>query len=73
MSIALRIPAAARPLAWEDVVERDAPLRRPSRWRKLGWTGAAALVFLGLLIVVAVVGGPLWRWNPLNQYMDALL
>src|ERR1700694_518286 len=75
MSIALRSPAAAHTLARQDEepVARDAPARRPSPWRKLGWTGVAALVFLGLLIVVAVAGPPLWRWQALDQHMDALL
>src|ERR1700694_742563 len=75
MSIALRSPAAAHTLARQDeaTVARDEPARRPSPWRKLGWTGVAALVFLGLLILVAVAGPPLWRWQALDQHMDALL
>jgi ABC-type dipeptide/oligopeptide/nickel transport system permease subunit len=75
MSIALRSPAAARTLARQDeeTVAHDAPARRPSPWRKLGWTGVAAIVFLGLLIVVALIGPPLWRWQALDQHMDALL
>src|SRR5579859_3740331 len=73
MSIALRLPIAGRPLAWEESVERDAPVRRPSPWRKLGWTGAAAVVFLGLMVLVAVAGPTLWPWGALDQHMDALL
>ncbi len=73
MSLAWRIPAVARPITREAAGSRDAPARRPSRWRRLGSTGAAALVFLGLLIVVALVGPALWIWTALDQHMDALL
>src|ERR1700730_16801068 len=75
MSIALRSPATVHTLARQDeaTVAHDAPARRPSPWRKLGWTGAAALVFLGLLLLVALARPPLWRWQALDQHMDALL
>jgi ABC-type dipeptide/oligopeptide/nickel transport system permease subunit len=73
MSIAMRIPALARPLAHEEVVDREAPVQRPSPWRKLGWTGTGAITFLGLLVALALLGPSLWPWHALDQHMDALL
>jgi ABC-type dipeptide/oligopeptide/nickel transport system permease subunit len=73
MSIAMRMPAMThRPVELALAEERARP-RRPSAWRRLGWTGFEALVFLGLLIVVAIVGPQVWRWGALEQHMDALL
>jgi ABC-type dipeptide/oligopeptide/nickel transport system permease subunit len=73
MSIAMRIPSAVGPLARERPVTEVVVRHRPSRWRKLGWTGTAALVFLPVLAVVALVGPQLWTWTALDQHMDALL
>ena len=73
MSIAMRIPSAVGPLARERPVAEVIVRHRPSRWRKLGWTGTAALVFLPLLAMVALVGPQLWTWTAFDQHMDALL
>ena len=69
MSIAMRMPAVShRPV--EVVVDRAREKnRRRSAWTRLGWTGVEALVFLGLLIVVALVplawavGGGAGSWG----------
>src|SRR5258708_11825363 len=73
MSIAMRMPAVThRPV--EVVVDRKREKsRRRSAWHRLGWTGIEALVFLGFLIVVALVGPQVWRWGALEQHMDVLL
>src|SRR5438552_7757366 len=73
MSIAMRVPALARPLVREEATGREATVSRPSPWRKLGWTGTGALVFLGVLVAAALVGPSLWSWQALDQHMDALL
>jgi peptide/nickel transport system permease protein len=69
----MRMPSVARPLPRATDIVTDTHQRRPSRWRKLGWTGTGALVFLGLLILVAIIGPPLWTWTAFDQHMDALL
>src|SRR5258708_33285811 len=73
MAIAMRMPAVThRPV--EVVVDRKGgKRRRPSAWHRLGWTGIEAVVFLGFLIVVAIVGPQVWRWGALEQHMDVLL
>ena len=73
MSIAMRMPAVNhRPV--EVVVDRKREKgRRRSAWHRLGWTGIEALVFLGFLIVIAIVGPQVWRWGALEQHMDVLL
>ena len=74
MSIALRLPSSAvGSLARERPAQELALRRRPSRWRRLGWTGTGALVFLPLLAVVAIVGPQLWTWTAFEQHMDTLL
>jgi ABC-type dipeptide/oligopeptide/nickel transport system permease subunit len=73
MSIAMRMPTLVGPLVREQALVDVKFRRRPSRWRKLGWTGTAALVFLPLLVVVAIAGPELWRWTAFDQHMDALL
>ena len=77
MSIALRIPSAVGPAVGSPAREQPAAelavRRRPSRWRRLGWTGGGALVVLPLLAMVAVVGPQLWTWTAFEQHMDALL
>jgi len=66
MSIAMRMPAVThRPIEIE-LGDTRTQLRRRSAWHRLGWTGVEALVFLGLLIVIALVAGGglarlLWR------------
>src|SRR5438309_7715662 len=73
MSVAIRMPAVTdRPVQIALDADRARPRRR-SAWHRLGWTGVEALVFLGLLIVIALVGPQVWRWGPLEQHMDALL
>ena len=73
MSIAIRMPAVThRPIEIELGGTRTQPRRR-STWHRLGWTGVEALVFLGLLIVIALVGPQVWRWGALEQHMDVLL
>jgi peptide/nickel transport system permease protein len=73
MSIAMRMPAVThRPVEITLADTRTQPRRR-SAWTRLGWTGVEALVFLGLLIVVALVGPQVWRWGALEQHMDVLL
>jgi len=73
MSVAIRVPVFAHPRLQVEPREQGVVSRRPSAWRRLGWTGAQALVFLGLLVVVAIVGPSLWPWGALDQHMDALL
>jgi ABC-type dipeptide/oligopeptide/nickel transport system permease subunit len=73
MSVAIRVPVLAHPRLQVEPRETGVVSRRPSRWRRLGWTGTGAVAFLVLLVVVAIVGPYLWRWGPLDQYMDALL
>jgi len=73
MSIAMRMRAVSHQPAELTLGDHRARVRRPSAWRRLGWTGAEALVFLGLLFILAVVGPQLWRWGALEQHMDALL
>jgi ABC-type dipeptide/oligopeptide/nickel transport system permease subunit len=73
MSIAMRFPTAVGPLIRERPVAETAVRRRPSRWRKLGWTGTGALVYLPLLVVVAIVGPQVWTWTAFDQHMDLLL
>ena len=74
MSIAMRIPSAVELPARERATTADIPVRRrPSRWRKLGWTGFGALLFLPLLVVLAIAGPQLWGWTAFEQHMDALL
>ncbi len=73
MSIAMRMPAVThRPIEIALGDTRTQPRRR-SAWHRLGWTGVEALVFLGLLIVIALVGPQVWRWGALEQHMDVLL
>jgi peptide/nickel transport system permease protein len=68
MAMAARMPTLAhRPLEQADPVDA-APPRRRSAWRRLGWTGTQAIVF-----VLAIVGPNLWPWRALEQHMDALL
>src|SRR5947209_1914538 len=73
MSIAMRMPSLARPFTRPADVLSDKDHTRPSRWRKLGWTGTGAIVFLGVLVVVAAFGPSLWTWTAFEQHMDALL
>jgi peptide/nickel transport system permease protein len=73
MSIAMRMPTLVGPLVREQASAEVKVRRRPSRWRKLGWTGATALVFLPLLTLVAIVGPQVWTWTAFDQHMDALL
>src|ERR671923_135729 len=61
MSIAMRMPSLARPLRRPVEVVTDTQPRRRSRWRKLGWTGTGALVFLGLLVLLALIVTS-WPW-----------
>src|SRR5438067_9112909 len=73
MAMAARMPTLAhRPLEQADPVDA-APPRRRSAWRRLGWTGTQAIVFLIFLVVLAIVGPNLWPWRALEQHMDALL
>jgi ABC-type dipeptide/oligopeptide/nickel transport system permease subunit len=73
MSIAMRMPALThRPLEAEAAENKAMPRRR-SAWRRLGWTGFEALLFLVLLVVLALVGPLVWHWGALEQHMDALL
>src|SRR5215470_1574900 len=73
MAMAARIPTLAHPpLERADQIE-VAPPRRRSAWRRLGWTGTQAIVFLVCLVVVAIVGPGVWPWGALEQHMDALL
>lgn len=73
MSIAMRMPALTnRPVEVAPDGGREKHRRR-SAWHRLGWTGIEACVFLGLLIVVALVGPQVWHWGALEQHMDALL
>jgi ABC-type dipeptide/oligopeptide/nickel transport system permease subunit len=73
MAMAARMPTLAhRPLEQADPVDAAPPPRR-SAWRRLGWTGTQAIVFLIFLIVLAIVGPNVWPWRALEQHMDALL
>jgi ABC-type dipeptide/oligopeptide/nickel transport system permease subunit len=72
MSIAMRMPVLThRPV--DIAIGATGSKSRRSAWHRLGWTGIEALIFLGLLIVVALLGPQVWRWGPLEQHMDALL
>jgi peptide/nickel transport system permease protein len=73
MSVAIRVPVFAHPRLQVETRESLLVSHRPSRWRRLGWTGAAAVTFLLALVVVAVIGPYVWQWGPLEQHMDALL
>lgn len=73
MSIAMRIPAAIHARREQEAGPEVETRTRRNRWRRLGWTGFEALGFLIFLVVVALIGPPLWRWGALEQHMDALL
>jgi peptide/nickel transport system permease protein len=73
MSIAMRMPAVSQRPVEIILDDHGHKARHRSAWRRLGWTGVEALVFLGLLIVLALVGPQVWRWGALEQHMDALL
>src|SRR5262249_33837571 len=73
MSVAIRVPVFAHPRLEVEARESGLVARRPSRWRRLGWTGVEALVFLLLLVVLALAGPSVWAWGALEQPMDALL
>jgi ABC-type dipeptide/oligopeptide/nickel transport system permease subunit len=73
MSVAIRIPVFAHPRLQVEPRETGLVPPRPSRWRRLGWTGAGAVAFLLLLVVVAIAGPSAWGLGALEQHMDALL
>src|SRR5438045_3289966 len=73
MSMAMRMPALAHPPVVEVATAEFELPRRRSAWHRLGWTGVNAAIFLGVLVIVAIVGPSLWRWGALDQHMDALL
>ena len=73
MSVAIRIPVFAHPRLQVEPRETGLVPRRPSPWRRLGWTGGGAVAFLLLLVVVAIAGPSAWGWGALDQHMDALL
>ena len=73
MSVAIRVPVFAHPRLQVEPREAGLVPRRPTPWRRLGWTGGGAVAFLLLLVVVATAGPSAWGWGALDQHMDALL